>query len=225
MRKKQQKKKTSKKSNKHSGRPSHPVAREKLLKVALTLFSKKGYTAVSIREIADKANVNTANISYHFGGKFGLYRELFTRILENRQKEIKDFEQAHKNSKKEKAICRCEMISQLLGREPEALNFMFRILLTETDKKIKNVITKEFLPPLCENIYEVMKNAEIAPQFNFLSPEDLSSFIISIKSFWFLFAEDFSRACPHVTTGGEIKKHSDAALKRLLQTVLVDDCP
>lgn len=225
MKKKPHKKKTSKKTHRHSGRPSHPVAREKLLKVALTLFSKKGYTAVSIREIADKANVNAANISYHFGGKFGLYRELFQRILENRQKEIKDFELEHKNSKKQKAICRCEMISSLLEREPEVLNFMFRILLIETDKKIKNVITKEFLPPLCKNIFQVLSEAKISPQFNFLSAEDLASFIISIKSFWFLFAEDFSGPCPHVTKGGEIRRHSDAALKRLLQAILIDDCP
>lgn len=48
-------------------------ARTKLLEAALPLFPQKGFAGVSIRELADAAGVNSAAISYYFGGKEGLY--------------------------------------------------------------------------------------------------------------------------------------------------------
>lgn len=47
--------------------------REKLVEAATPLFAWKGFTGVSIRELAKAADVNSALISYHFGGKEGLY--------------------------------------------------------------------------------------------------------------------------------------------------------
>jgi TetR/AcrR family transcriptional regulator len=50
--------------------------REKLLAAATELFARKGFAAVSIREIARTAKANSALISYHFGSKEGLYQEV-----------------------------------------------------------------------------------------------------------------------------------------------------
>lgn len=47
--------------------------REKLVEAATVLFAWKGFAGVSIRELAKAANVNSALISYYFGGKEGLY--------------------------------------------------------------------------------------------------------------------------------------------------------
>lgn len=47
--------------------------RAKLIEVATPLFAWKGFAGVSIRELAKAAEVNSALISYHFGGKEGLY--------------------------------------------------------------------------------------------------------------------------------------------------------
>jgi AcrR family transcriptional regulator len=48
--------------------------RERLLKAATSLFSKKGFDGVSVKELADAAGVNVSLVSYHFGGKENLYR-------------------------------------------------------------------------------------------------------------------------------------------------------
>lgn len=60
------------------------ASRDKLLEVATPLFAMKGFAAVSIREIAAAAGMNSALISYHFGGKTGLYTAVlekeFTRV-------------------------------------------------------------------------------------------------------------------------------------------------
>lgn len=50
-----------------------------IARVAENLFSKSGYDGVSIRDIANKAGVNSALVGYHFGTKEQLYRTLFER--------------------------------------------------------------------------------------------------------------------------------------------------
>jgi len=59
-------------------------AKNRLIEAAMPLFPAKGYAGVSIREIAEAAHVNSAAISYYFGGKEGLYEAvldfLFSQI-------------------------------------------------------------------------------------------------------------------------------------------------
>lgn len=47
--------------------------RQRLLDAGLAVFSEVGYHGATIREIAGRAGTNIAAISYHFGGKDGLY--------------------------------------------------------------------------------------------------------------------------------------------------------
>jgi AcrR family transcriptional regulator len=66
------------------GRPrkaSAPDARALLLGCARELFVKYGYRAVSGRQIAKRAGVNPALVSYYFEGKYGLYREVLQEAL------------------------------------------------------------------------------------------------------------------------------------------------
>ncbi len=56
-------------------------AKERILKAAEELFFIKGYEGTGIREIARLAGVNSAMISYYFGGKENLYITLLSRHL------------------------------------------------------------------------------------------------------------------------------------------------
>lgn len=47
--------------------------RSRLMEVATELFARKGFYGVSIRELAQAAGASISMISYHFGGKEGLY--------------------------------------------------------------------------------------------------------------------------------------------------------
>lgn len=56
----------------------------RLLDAAEELFAERGYDAVGIREIADRAGVNLSGIKYHFGSKRGLYLETIRRSMDRR---------------------------------------------------------------------------------------------------------------------------------------------
>ncbi len=54
-----------------------------IMETAEVLFAEKGFNGTSVRDIADKANVNPAMISYYFGSKEKLLETLFSYRGEN----------------------------------------------------------------------------------------------------------------------------------------------
>jgi len=60
----------------------------KIISVAIPLFAHKGFAGVSVKEIAEAANVNIALISYHFGGKEKLYATILEAQFELLDKSI-----------------------------------------------------------------------------------------------------------------------------------------
>ena len=54
--------------------------KETILRAGARLFAKRSFNSVGIRDIAAEAGVNSAMISYYFGGKGGLLREIFLRF-------------------------------------------------------------------------------------------------------------------------------------------------
>lgn len=57
-------------------RRNAPGTREALLAAGTDLFADRGYDGVPVSAIAQRAGVNKAMISYHFGGKRKLYRAI-----------------------------------------------------------------------------------------------------------------------------------------------------
>lgn len=51
-------------------------AKGRIFVAAVTLFARKGYAGVGVREIAAAANVNLSMISYYYGGKAGILKEI-----------------------------------------------------------------------------------------------------------------------------------------------------
>ncbi|WP_040198406.1 TetR/AcrR family transcriptional regulator [Candidatus Soleaferrea massiliensis] len=57
--------------------------KERILEEALTLFSKRGYDGVSVREIAGRVGIRESAIYKHFSGKQGIFDALLQRMQEN----------------------------------------------------------------------------------------------------------------------------------------------
>lgn len=53
--------------------------REAIFEAAERLFANKGFNAVSVRDIAVAANAHPGSVTYHFGTKLNLLREIYRR--------------------------------------------------------------------------------------------------------------------------------------------------
>lgn len=53
----------------------------RLIEEARKLFAAHGFRRVTVREICAAAQANVAAINYHFGGKYGLYREVLDEAI------------------------------------------------------------------------------------------------------------------------------------------------
>lgn len=56
--------------------------KERIYKTAVTLFSRYGYAAVGVRDIAKKADINISMVSYYYGGKIGILREIIEHFFD-----------------------------------------------------------------------------------------------------------------------------------------------
>ncbi|MBM4148331.1 MAG: TetR/AcrR family transcriptional regulator [Lentisphaerae bacterium] len=65
-----------------AGRRTEKATRDRILKTAGEMFAKRGYDGVSIRDITGAAKANLGAITYHFGGKEGLFAEVLGREME-----------------------------------------------------------------------------------------------------------------------------------------------
>jgi AcrR family transcriptional regulator len=65
-----------------------PDTRERLLQAAVVAFGQRDYDGVSTREIVEAAGANISAISYHFGGKRGLYLAAVEYLAEQLHSQI-----------------------------------------------------------------------------------------------------------------------------------------
>ncbi|HLR51275.1 MAG TPA: forespore capture DNA-binding protein RefZ [Candidatus Avamphibacillus sp.] len=62
--------------------------KEKVIESATSLFYQKGFAGTSVRDIAEKADVNVSLISYYFKGKQGLLEYAVTQFYETYLSEL-----------------------------------------------------------------------------------------------------------------------------------------
>ncbi len=60
--------------------PTGDDSQTRLMIAAKCLFAEKGFNGTTVKELADAAHVNISLISYHFGGKEGLFRACLEQI-------------------------------------------------------------------------------------------------------------------------------------------------
>ena len=61
--------------------PATEATRQRLLDGAEALFAERGFEGTSLQALMERTGVNKALVSYHFGGKEGLYRAVLRSCL------------------------------------------------------------------------------------------------------------------------------------------------
>lgn len=126
------------------------------MKVAAEMFAEKGFDAVSTRDLCAKANVNVAAISYYFGGKEGLYLEVFReysqKLVERIESTLNEFKGVVKTPQDVEMVLRRFILTfiNLRLNEPE----MAIVLQSQSGDKIPGVREhyQTSMEPVAENL-------------------------------------------------------------------------
>lgn len=122
-------------------------ARTKLMETATQLFAQKGFNAVSIRELARTAQVNSALISYYFGSKEGLYQEVLEEQFILIAKMLKVFEDMPPTSPTERITMYAKNIAVIHQQRPFLTRFIISEIINSTpcyEAVIKKYISRIF---------------------------------------------------------------------------------
>lgn len=86
-------------------------SKEAIVDAAISLFNSNGFSGTSIRDIADRARVNTATIAYYFENKHGLLEYCFTSYFEDY---IRNMEEVYTSLDKGAMSCLKRLTASLL---------------------------------------------------------------------------------------------------------------
>ena len=135
-----------------------------LLQAASKLFSTLGFAKTSTRDLARESKTNVALISYHFGGKEGLYKELLREFAlevktssENRIQESSHLEMTADVFRKDIESIVDSMLS-LRNKHPEICQILSREKLE--GMPLSKDVHEEIIYPLIQKFYELFRRAQ-----------------------------------------------------------------
>ena len=100
--------------------------RERLLSSAIQLFTRKGYTATTVREIVTAAGVTKPVLYYYFRHKEGIYLELIRDAFAEFDK-LLDGYRSQPGSPKERLLQLADQVYELFMRNIEVAKLMYSI--------------------------------------------------------------------------------------------------
>ena len=132
------------------------VTRRKLIEVALQEFSKRGYDAVTVRDIEITAGLQRNLLSYHFGGKEEMWKAAASHVFQKVQEFTSDRQDLVQDlSPHERLAYTIRSYVRFCARNPE-LN---RMMLQEgkQDSWRMRWLMDEFLRPKMEEIRQTVE--------------------------------------------------------------------
>ena len=125
--------------------------REALLLTAADLFSQKGYAAVGIREIAQRADVNISAIKYHFGCKHDLYLETVRASMERHGDDLLEVLAGPEAGREEAALSLVRFIGLFFRRlsEEDGFDVCGLLMLREAlqPSEAIDAVVRDYLEP------------------------------------------------------------------------------
>jgi len=118
-----------------------------LIQAAKRVFAERGYDGATVKEIAEAAGVNVSLVSYHFGGKEGLYRTCLEKFGRGRVESAERVLQAPTSAEEFRvrlAMFLDEFIEHHLS-EPEIASILHRDCTAMDDTIIQDIFAKHFM--------------------------------------------------------------------------------
>jgi AcrR family transcriptional regulator len=136
---------------------------ERILAAAEELFAESGFEGTSIRQIALKAGVPVALVSYHFGGKLGVYRRVFEShaptIVAERRAGLALAELEQDPDRRLAAIVKAVLVPMLSLRAAEGRQSLGRLLAREVSdpRSVERGIIQDLLDPIAAAVTDLLR--------------------------------------------------------------------
>jgi AcrR family transcriptional regulator len=138
-------------------------SQQRILAAAEELFAASGYEGTSVRQIAQKAGVPVALISYHFSSKLGLYRRVFEShkptIVAERRAGLALAELERDPDRRLAAIVKAVLVPMLKLRTAEGRRSLGQLLAREVSdpRSVERGIIKDMLDPIAAAVTDLLK--------------------------------------------------------------------
>jgi AcrR family transcriptional regulator len=119
---------------------------ENILEVASGLFASKGYSAVSMRDIATAVGVTVANLYYHFTDKEELIRASLAHVFSERMSSLEGLVKQHASPDDRLEAFVCWFVREILG-EGLFTRLILRELLDGTEERLEYLAKTVFKKP------------------------------------------------------------------------------
>lgn len=167
--------------------------KERILQAAIRLFSKKGFGATGVREIARAAEVNLAMINYYYGSKQNVLKAIIERAFEQLAGAVRESLVASTHLPLEQRIG--AYLRRVIGFG-RANQKMLQVLLAELPFEVPEIADfkaakiRDVLLPMVRTFYGDLAEAANPA----LRPEVVAQAVQGMVMFHFLTAPVFSRA-------------------------------
>lgn len=118
-------------------------SKQNILNAAIRLFSKSGFSNVSIREIATAAGIKSASLYYHFPNKQSIYLEAIAYSFSNKAVAFTGVLESN-NSALERLKLFIYKFTELMSNDEDFRRLLQREMLDGDDKRLKYIADKVF---------------------------------------------------------------------------------
>jgi AcrR family transcriptional regulator len=156
-------------------------SKEAIVQAAIELFTTKGYTGTSLRDIAKRANINIATISYYFQNKNGLLEYCLTMFFEQY---LSKFEEGFTLIDQGATVCLKHISSELLHYLSDHIllsSFVFREM--SLDSQVVREIMSTYFTKEKYYLQKIFENGIAGNEFY---PQSISYLIVQLKSLWMM---------------------------------------
>ncbi len=158
-------------------------SRESLLKATHELLLERGGLRVSLSEICERAGVNPAMVSYHFGSKQGLLAMLFERMCARWVAELEHLMQLDASPTR-KLELHVEQIIRNYRRSPYTTRLMAEVISLSTTTSARR-LSNSFLKPLTDFYRRLISEGVAAGEFREVDAEFFFFSIVGACEFFF----------------------------------------
>lgn len=187
--------------------------REQIIKAAIEVLGEIGYVNTTLAKIAEKANISTGLISYHFSGKEDLMNHTLMYLLEQEWNFIKE-KVSKKESAKDKLTTYIEanLVYQVTQRNNN-IALIEIIFNARTSDNIPYYLLEEDSDDedlKIKLLKEIIVEGQESKEFSDIDPQVVVTIVEgAISEFMFTSLDD-----------GSLEKHSEELVKCILKMVL-----